>query len=248
MNGEVGSLKNTESKLRSEVSRLNGETDLLKRAESGLKAEVSRLKSEIGSLKNVESGLKAEVARLNGKRTELEQAESKLKSELFSEKKAKAGTEEKLRKKTAENSELTTLVRAKDAEGKRLETEKTSLKAEIAKLRTDVSKEKSELEAEKSLLEEKNQSLRRELLDTLERCAKLADRLKRLELSVAGVLDTLNPVYVGQRESELTDALDLVMQCGMRLAGTGTNVCDLLLPRLDKLGLSTVEKARIKVA
>jgi len=76
----------------------------------------------------------------------------------------------------------------------------------------------------------------------------LSERLKRTEQSAAGVLETLNPVYAGQRESELTDALDLVMQCGMRLAGTGTTVCDLILPRLEKLGLSTVEKARIKVA
>jgi predicted nucleic acid-binding Zn-ribbon protein len=35
LNGEVGSLKNTESKLRSEVSRLNGEVGSLKNAKSG---------------------------------------------------------------------------------------------------------------------------------------------------------------------------------------------------------------------
>lgn len=82
----------------------------------------------------------------------------------------------------------------------------------------------------------------------MERCGKLTDRLKRLEQSAAGVLETLNPVYAGHRETELADALDLVTQCGMKLAGKSTNVCELVLPKIGKLGLNTVEEARLKVA
>ncbi len=129
-----------------------------------------------------------------------------------------------------------------------LVTEKNMLAAEIERLKNEFTKLKGDLETDKILLEESNQNLRGELLDTLERCAKLSNRLKRIEQSAAGVLETLNPVYTGQREVELADALDLAMQCGMNLVSRSTNVCDFLYPRLGKLGLAAVEEARLRVA
>ena len=141
-------------------------------------------------------------------------------------------------------AELTVLKR----ETKRRQDEINGLKAEIAKLKNDASKSTTELQAENSLLAESNQNLRNELLDTLERCARLSDRVKRMEQSAAGVLETLAPVYTGVREAELAEALDLTTKSGMKLVAKSTNVCEMLYPKIEKLGLADVEKARLRVA
>ena len=164
--------------------------------------------------------------------------------------------------RTADLSRLASERSKQDAELKKRQAEIARLNAEIGKLQRSLADEKarnsagmakirtenSDLELEKSMLEESNQKLRGELLDTLERCASLSDRVKRMEQSAAGVLETLNPVYAGQRETELADALDLAMQCGMKLVSRSTNVCEYLYPRLGKLGLGAVEEARFRVA
>ncbi len=118
---------------------------------------------------------------------------------------------------------------------------------EIAKLKNELADERAGQNEERRILEEQNSYLRKELLDTVERCAKMSDRLSRMEKSAAGVLETLEMLYVGQRESDLADALDLAMQSGMRLVSRSSNICEMLLPKLDKLGLAPVDEARLRV-
>ncbi len=159
-----------------------------------------------------------------------------------------AGQAAEIEKLRTENIQKQTENAQKTEEISTLATEKTMLEAEIERLKKQLAEQKRGLETERKLLEERNQNLSGELLDTLERCAKLQERLKRIEQSAAGVLETLNPVYAGQREVELADALDLAMQCGMDLVSRSTNVCDFLYAKLDKLGLAPVEEARLRVA
>ncbi len=159
-----------------------------------------------------------------------------------------AGQAAEIEKLKTENIQKQTENAQRTAEISTLATENAMLAAEIERLKNEFAKQKSDLETAKVLLEESNQNLRGELLDTLERCAKLSERLKRMEQSAAGVLETLNPVYAGQREVELADALDLAIRCGMNLVSRSTNVCEFLYPKMGKLGLTPVEEARLRVA
>jgi|GEM_PF-1460443 len=210
-----------------------------------LRTEVERLKAEAGKLrteniqKQTENAQKtAELQRLAKEKTALEAHLTAAKQEIQRRKDEFSGMKVDL------EAELTVLKR----ETKRRQDEISGLKAEIAKLKNEVSKSTTELQAENSLLADTNQNLRSELLDTLERCARLSDRVKRMEQSAAGVLENLAPVYSGVRENELADALDLTMKSGMKLVAKSTNVCEMLYPKIEKLGLADVEKARLRVA
>lgn len=190
--------------------------------------------SELAAIKQELAKLKAEAEKLRTENIQRQTENAQKTAEL-----------ERLAKEKAElEAELTVLKR----EAARYQTEVSGLKAEIAKLKNEVSKSTMELQAENSLLTEANQNLRSELLETLERCARLAGRVKRLEQSAAGVLESLNPVYAGEREMELADALDLIMKSGMTLVSKSTVVCEMLYPKIDQLGLADVEKARLRVA
>lgn len=190
--------------------------------------------SELAAIKQELAKLKAEAEKLRTENIQRQTENAQKTAEL-----------ERLAKEKAElEAELTVLKR----EAARYQTEVSGLKAEIAKLKNEVSKSTMELQAENSLLTEANQNLRSELLETLERCARLAGRVKRLEQSAAGVLESLNPVYAGEREVELADALDLIMKSGMTLVSKSTVVCEMLYPKIDQLGLADVEKARLRVA
>lgn len=199
-----------------------------------LKTEVERLKAEVERQKTEVGRQKAEAAKLRTENIQKQTENAQKTAELQRLAKEKADLE----------AELTVLKR----EASRYQTEVSGLKAEITKLKNEVSKSTMELQAENSLLTEANQNLRSELLETLERCARLSGRVKRLEQSAAGVLETLNPVYAGEREVELADALELLMKSGMKLVAKSTNVCEMLYPKIEKLGLADVEKARLRVA
>lgn len=190
--------------------------------------------SELAAIKQELAKLKAEAEKLRTENIQRQTENAQKTAEL-----------ERLAKENAElEAELTVLKR----EAARYQAEVSGLKAEIAKLKNEVSKSTMELQAENSLLTEANQNLRSELLETLERCARLAGRVKRLEQSAAGVLESLNPVYAGEREVELADALELIMKSGMALVAKSTAVCEMLYPKIDQLGLADVEKARLRVA
>ncbi len=208
---------------------------------SKLKAEISKKESEIQQLHSTvqskDSALKSRDNSLKEKEQVLAARDETIRTQ-----------DAKLKKLDAEKKSLKDDKSRLEAEKKTLEAEILALNTEKNKLKAQISKEKTELSAEKSLIEEENQNLRKELLETLERCTRLTERLKRMEQSAAGVLETLEPVYTGVRESELADALSLSLRSGMSLIGKSTAVCDLVLNNLDKMKLSDVEKARFRVA
>ena len=141
----------------------------------------------------------------------------------------------------AENVRLREMLRKMSAERQteteRLKVEILHLKAELA--RSGNAEPGSAAEAE---------TLRRELIETLEKSSENLDRLKVLELSAASILDTLEPVYVSSREVELLETLDLVLRVGSDLAGKSAAASEKLLGILPETGLDEVERARIRVS
>ncbi len=190
----------------------------------------------------------SELAAKKQELAKLKAEAEKLRTENIQKQTENAQKTVELQRLAKERSELEAELTVLKREAGRRQKEIAGLKAEITKLKNEVSKSTMELQAENSLLTETNQNLRSELLETLERCARLSGRVKRLEQSAAGVLETLTPVYAGERETELADALDLMMKNGIKLVAKSTNVCEMLYRKIDQLGLADVEKARLRVA
>ena len=235
---ELAANKEELARLKTEVERLKAVAETRKQEVEKQKAAVEKLRTENIQKRTENAQKTAELQRFAKEKADLEAQLSASKQEIQRRKDEFSGMKVDL------EAELTVLKR----ETKRRQDEINGLKAEIAKLKNDASKSTTELQAENSLLAESNQNLRNELLDTLERCARLSDRVKRMEQSAAGVLETLAPVYTGVREAELAEALDLTTKSGMKLVAKSTNVCEMLYPKIEKLGLADVEKARLRVA
>ena len=235
---ELAANKKELARLKTEVERLKAVAETRKQEVEKQKAAVEKLRTENIQKRTENAQKTAELQRFAKEKAGLEAQLTASKQEIQRRKDEFSGMKVDL------EAELTVLKR----ETKRRQDEINGLKAEIAKLKNDASKSTTELQAENSLLAESNQNLRNELLDTLERCARLSDRVKRMEQSAAGVLETLAPVYTGVREAELAEALDLTTKSGMKLVAKSTNVCEMLYPKIEKLGLADVEKARLRVA
>ena len=235
---ELAANKKELARLKTEVERLKAVAETRKQEVEKQKAAVEKLRTENIQKRTENAQKAAELQRFAKEKAGLEAQLTASKQEIQRRKDEFSGMKVDL------EAELTVLKR----ETKRRQDEINGLKAEIAKLKNEVSKSTTELQAENSLLADTNQNLRSELLDTLERCARLSDRVKRMEQSAAGVLETLAPVYTGVREAELAEALDLTTKSGMKLVAKSTNVCEMLYPKIEKLGLADVEKARLRVA
>lgn len=77
-----------------------------------------------------------------------------------------------------------------------IQAENERLKRENSELRTTLERLKTEFREESGVL-------RRELIETLDKYSTQAGRLKRVEKSAAGTIETLEPVYMGTREMDL---------------------------------------------
>ena len=117
------------------------------------------------------------------------------------------------------------------------------LRAEIARLKA----ENQRLSAELVFAQRENAALRKELIETLEKYSTQAGRLKRIEASSAGTIETLEPVYTGTREMELAADL-LICLSSMKKASAGiTAFADDLSNRLPGLVLDQVELAKFRI-
>ena len=109
-------------------------------------------------------------------------------------------------------------VKSKDSEDEALINEVSMIEAELMQLRKALDAErKKQKKAEISRKETAEQNifvLRKELIDTLGKSTVDLKRLKQLEMSVASILDTMNPVYIGNREMELAETLELTLTAG----------------------------------
>ena len=74
------------------------------------------------------------------------------------------------------------------------------LRAENKRLKA----ENQRLAAELAFRANENDALRKELIETLDKYSTQAGRMRRMEASSAGTIETLEPVYTGAREMEVS--------------------------------------------
>lgn len=98
----------------------------------------------------------------------------------------------------------------------------------------------------KTLAGEKKQ-LGKELIEILNRYKKQNASWNRLQLSVAATLTSAKMHVVGKREEQLLKRLKLVSDNGRALALKTIEFCDYVGAILDKMPLSALEKAKIKL-
>ena len=75
----------------------------------------------------------------------------------------------------------------------------------------------------------------------------LAGKLKRLELSIASVTESLSPVYAGEREEDLAESLRTVMQSSVALASAAAVFCDEVDKWIGLPGTDPVCAAKLRV-
>ena len=95
-------------------------------------------------------------------------------------------------------------------------------------------------------MEEENSTLRKKLLETLRSYSEQSAQLKQLELSVAFMIETLNPVHVGQRETELSEALELMRTSGLKLVAKGKDLADAMEQQLQKIDEGSPQYTKVE--
>ena len=71
------------------------------------------------------------------------------------------------------------------------------------------------------------------------------EQLKESEQSAAFLIETLNPVHVGQREIELAEALNLVQKAGLKLVAKGKGLVDVLAEKIPAIVRNPEEYAEV---
>ncbi len=147
----------------------------------------------------------------------------------------------------SEKTRATAKVKLADPE---TENKLAAMKSELEALRKDLATSEAERKRLKDDLDfssKENSILRRELLETLDKYSMQAERLKRLEMSTAGTIEKLEPVYAGAREVELADSLRLMIQTGSRLAAKTAVFSNDLSGTLQALPMDKVEAAKLRI-
>lgn len=122
----------------------------------------------------------------------------------------------------------------------KLQAEIERLKRENAGLQTTIERLKANSQVEGSVL-------RKELIETLDKYSTQAGRLKRMEMSAAGTIETLEPVYMGAREMELEADLKLCADSIGRLSVEVLRYCDEISAVLPTVVPNHVEAARMRL-
>lgn len=129
-----------------------------------------------------------------------------------------------------------------------LEKELRLLKVETGKKLADLTNERDRLRSEVEHLQYENSLVRKELIETLEKYSMLADKLKRVEMSAAAVVETLKPEYSDVRADESAESLRTVMQSSVALASAAASLCDAVIELLGKSDVDAVYAARLRVS
>ena len=121
-------------------------------------------------------------------------------------------------------------------------------------LGSDLRKENERLKAENQRLaaelafrENENNALRKELIETLDKYSTQAGRMRRMEASSAGTIETLEPVYTGTREMELAADLQTCTSSMKKVSASIIAFTDDLSKRLPEFSLDQVEMAKLRI-
>ena len=137
-------------------------------------------------------------------------------------------------------------IEALKAELDHLRTENIQIKTEDARIKDENSELRFQLESREREFEEAFSALHAKLLDTLKLYTEQTERLKELEQSAASMIETLNPVHVGQREVELSETLELVRTAGLKLVAKGKDLADAMAKKLPDDEGDSYESAEVK--
>lgn len=103
------------------------------------------------------------------------------------------------------------------------------------------------LKGENAALAKELSEARRELIETSIIYSRQSERLKRIELSAAAAVETLEPVYVGSREEEMAEALRSLSEAGAKLACATSGFCEELDAVISGLPIDNVAQAKIRL-
>ena len=121
------------------------------------------------------------------------------------------------------------------------------LEKEFAAYKREAERKLAVLKMEVDLLKQENAVIRKELLETLDKFSMQAEKLKRYEMSAAAVVESMNPVYIGNREEESAGSLRTVMQSSAALASSSASLCDEVLFLLRNSLLDPVLSAKLRL-
>jgi hypothetical protein len=110
-----------------------------------------------------------------------------------------------------------------------------------------VQHEKLLLARDGKALDSEKKQLSKELIDILNRYREQNESWNRLQLSVAATLASAKMHVVGKREDQLLKSLKSVSDSGRSLALKTIEFCDYVESIIDKMPLSALEKAKIKL-
>lgn len=135
---------------------------------------------------------------------------------------------------------------ALDAEDNTQNRKIAKLHAEIRRLNAENAGLKQSIERLKEASTE-GSVLRKELIETLDKYSTQAGRLKRMEMSAAGTIETLEPVYMGAREMALEADLKVCADSIGQLSVAILRYCDEISSVLPQIISNHVEAAKMRL-
>ena len=118
---------------------------------------------------------------------------------------------------------------------------------ELRKENERLKAENQRLAAELAFRENENNALRKELIETLDKYSTQAGRMRRMEASSAGTIETLEPVYTGTREMELAADLQTCTSSMKKVSAAIQIFAEELSKRLPEFTLDQVEMAKLRI-
>lgn len=232
---------------RKRIAELENEITNLKNENVREKTENARKEGELVKNKSEVDRLNKEIVRQKDESAKLSAQHEAVKVDLAKEKAARLKTDEELAVEKASHGKNRAELAKERVEKERVSGEKKLLEQETLRLKTEMTGLESGHEREIISLGEENAVLRKELISALDELSATAEKLKKYERSAASIIETLSPVYVSVRESELAESLELVMSSGNRLAAKSADVCSVLLPKLKDFGMGDVAEAKLRL-
>ncbi len=110
----------------------------------------------------------------------------------------------------------------------------------------EIRRSKLALQDERAAFEREKAQMRKEFIETMQRYKSLEDMYRRLQLSVAAVVDNSGKTTEGTREGELLEVLRRMVDDNRTLTLKVVDFCDYMDVALGKINIDKLEKARIQ--
>lgn len=108
-------------------------------------------------------------------------------------------------------------------------------------------KDADKISIDNGLLKKENETLRKELIETIDKYNRQSETLKRLKLSIAGALGEEEKLAASNREEELLEDLNIQIRESEKFAAAGIENCKAILEILETSQMDSVEKAKLRL-